>query len=184
MRIGYIRAPGCPQVDMLARYVVDAGHEAHVFTPASEPVDIPGVVEHRVAVASYPLFKHPPHDLAFAEQIAALEGGLDVLHVHGAVPLGATALLARAMSPTPMSVIITLAPGEAETPADDPDGRIIKQVMSAADGILIPPESEDAMYAPEGPGMRVLMGGAETAGFAHLQIYTVASGRIGCSGGD
>jgi N-acetyl-alpha-D-glucosaminyl L-malate synthase BshA len=57
----------------------------------------PSVRFSRVEVASYPLFEHAPYTLAVASQLVRLgrESGLDVIHVHYALPHAAAAMLAR-----------------------------------------------------------------------------------------
>src|SRR5260370_777763 len=54
---------------------------------------------HEVAVSNYPLFEHPPYDLALATRMAEVAEfySLDLLHVHYAIPHSVSALLARQM---------------------------------------------------------------------------------------
>ena len=80
------------------------GHEVHFITYAY-PFRLRGYVErvffHEVDTTTghYPLFDHYPYTLALAskQHEVALQEGLDVLHVHYAIPHATTAYLAREM---------------------------------------------------------------------------------------
>ncbi|PYV25713.1 MAG: N-acetyl-alpha-D-glucosaminyl L-malate synthase BshA [Acidobacteria bacterium] len=65
------------------------------MTEASERIHF-----HEVEVMNYPLFDHPPYALALASQMynVAANEGLDLLHVHYAIPHSVSAYLARAMT--------------------------------------------------------------------------------------
>ncbi|MFN3413437.1 MAG: glycosyltransferase, partial [Thermoanaerobaculum sp.] len=56
-----------------------------------------GVTFHEVTFPSYPLFQHPPYSLALASHMAdvASHYGLELLHVHYAIPHAVSALLAK-----------------------------------------------------------------------------------------
>jgi N-acetyl-alpha-D-glucosaminyl L-malate synthase BshA len=78
------------------------GHEVH-FLSYSQPFRLSGrdqgIFYHDVPVSSYPLFEFPPYDLALASRMAEVAefNGLDLLHVHYAIPHSVSALLARQM---------------------------------------------------------------------------------------
>ena len=78
------------------------GHEVH-FISYSQPFRLSGrddgIFYHEVPVSSYPLFEFPPYDLALASRMAEVAeySGLDLLHVHYAIPHSVSALLARQM---------------------------------------------------------------------------------------
>src|ERR1700753_4110506 len=78
------------------------GHEIHFIT-YSQPFRLTGreanIHFHEVAVTNYPLFEHPPYDLALASRMAEVAEyySLDLLHVHYAIPHSVSALLARQM---------------------------------------------------------------------------------------
>lgn len=80
------------------------GHEVHFITYAM-PFRLRGYTErvyfHEVDTSTgrYPLFEHFPYTLALAskQHEVALRVGLDVLHVHYAIPHATTAWLAREM---------------------------------------------------------------------------------------
>ncbi|MEZ2347954.1 N-acetyl-alpha-D-glucosaminyl L-malate synthase BshA [Terriglobus sp. RCC_193] len=78
------------------------GHQVHFIT-YQQPFRLTGREEgiffHEVAVTTYPLFQYPPYDLALASRMAEVAEfyGLDLLHVHYAIPHSVSALLARQM---------------------------------------------------------------------------------------
>src|SRR5260370_24808153 len=78
------------------------GHEIH-FIAYQQPIRLNTQHEriqfHEVTVSQYPLFEFPPYDLALATRMAEVAEiyGLDVLHVHDAIPHSASALLPRHM---------------------------------------------------------------------------------------
>lgn len=79
------------------------GHEVH-FISYANPIrldpDTPNVFYHEVEVMNYPLFLYPPYTLALASRMTevAERHGLDLLHVHYAVPHSISALLAQQMT--------------------------------------------------------------------------------------
>jgi len=78
------------------------GHEVH-FLSYAPPFRLFGLPErvffHEVEMADYPLFEHPPYTLALAVAIhqVARDRGLDLVHVHYAIPHAASAWLAGQM---------------------------------------------------------------------------------------
>jgi N-acetyl-alpha-D-glucosaminyl L-malate synthase BshA len=82
--------------------LANRGHDVHFITYAN-PIRLdPGVARihyHEVEVSNYPLFQYPPYCLALASRMAdvAQTYGLDLLHVHYAIPHSISALLARQM---------------------------------------------------------------------------------------
>ena len=78
------------------------GHEIH-FLSYAPPFRLSGLRErvffHEVEMADYPLFEHPPYTLALAVAIhqVARDRGLDLVHVHYAIPHAASAWLAGQM---------------------------------------------------------------------------------------
>jgi L-malate glycosyltransferase len=90
------------------------GHEVH-FIARESPFRLPGFVDnvflHAVESVYYPLFQEPPHSLSLASKMAevAESYGLDVLHVHYAIPHTVSAYLARQMlAPRPIGIVTTL----------------------------------------------------------------------------
>jgi len=92
------------------------GHEIH-FVSYARPARLTGyhanVSFHRVQIAPYPLFKYPPYDLALSSVLRDVSEsrGLDVLHVHYAMPHAVSALLARDMLGTKRPKIVTTLHG-------------------------------------------------------------------------
>jgi L-malate glycosyltransferase len=78
------------------------GHDVHFISYAS-PFRLRGFAErvtfHEVVTAEYPLFEHSPYALALAvkQHEVALREGLELMHVHYAIPHAATAWLAKQM---------------------------------------------------------------------------------------
>ncbi len=82
--------------------LANRGHDVH-FISYANPIRLdpgnPHIHYHEVEVSTYPLFQFPPYSLALASRMAevAESYGLDLLHVHYAVPHSISAMLARDM---------------------------------------------------------------------------------------
>lgn len=78
------------------------GHEVHFIT-YSQPFRLQGadlnVHFHEVEVLTYPVFEHSPYAIALAAKMTEVARGvgLDLLHVHYAIPHAVSAYLARAV---------------------------------------------------------------------------------------
>ncbi len=78
------------------------GHEVHFITYA-HPFRLPRFMErvyfHEVEVARYPLFEYAPYSLALAAMMheVTIREGLDLLHVHYAIPHATSAWIAKEM---------------------------------------------------------------------------------------
>ena len=82
--------------------LAERGHEVHFITyqqPFRLPSFLPRIYFHEVEVMRYPLFEYPPYDLALAVRMheVVLRHGLDLLHVHYAIPHATSAWIAREM---------------------------------------------------------------------------------------
>jgi N-acetyl-alpha-D-glucosaminyl L-malate synthase BshA len=82
--------------------LAERGHQVHFITyehPFRLPHFVPGVTFHEVSIGNYPLFEYPPYDLALAVRMhdVALSQGLDLLHVHYAIPHATSAWIAKEM---------------------------------------------------------------------------------------
>src|SRR2546421_8185851 len=80
------------------------GHDVHFIAyerPFRLPSDAPRLRFHPVAINDYELFRFPDYTLPLSVRMAEVsrDHGLDVLHVHYAVPHATAAILARAMLP-------------------------------------------------------------------------------------
>lgn len=94
---------------MLAR----KGHEIHFIT-SDIPVRLdqwyPNIYYHDVEVNQYPVFRHPPYDLTLASKMAETvkNEGLDLLHVHYALPHAICAYLAKKIVGDQTKIVTTL----------------------------------------------------------------------------
>jgi N-acetyl-alpha-D-glucosaminyl L-malate synthase BshA len=90
------------------------GHDVHFITyamPSRLNVFADRVTYHEVSVPSYPLFQYAPYDLALATRMTdvAMHVGLDLIHVHYALPHAISAHLAREMlAPRRLALVTTL----------------------------------------------------------------------------
>lgn len=80
------------------------GHEVHFISyerPFRLPPDAPRLHFHPVLINDYDLFKYPDYTLPLSVKMAEVsrDCGLDILHVHYAVPHATAAILARSMVP-------------------------------------------------------------------------------------
>ncbi len=82
--------------------LADRGHEVH-FISYAQPFRLDhfreGIFFHEVEMDQYPLFEHPPYSLALAVAIhdTAKNQGLDLIHVHYAIPHATSAWVAEEM---------------------------------------------------------------------------------------
>jgi L-malate glycosyltransferase len=97
----------------LGKLLAERGHEVHFITH-SMPFRLgryyKNVYYHEVEVNDYYVFKYPPYDLSLASkqaQVAAMQG-LDLLHVHYAVPHAVCAYLAKQMLGNRLKIVTTL----------------------------------------------------------------------------
>lgn len=104
MRIGIVCYPTFGGSGVLATELglalAKAGHQVHFITyrqPARLVSFEENVYYHEVPAADYPLFEYAPYDTAMASTLVdvALSAGLDLLHVHYAIPHAAIAIMAR-----------------------------------------------------------------------------------------
>jgi len=84
----------------LGKALADKGHEVHFIT-YNQPVRLglfhKNVFYHEVAISEYPLFEYPPYELVLASKMVdvAKYEGLDLVHVHYAIPHASAAIMAR-----------------------------------------------------------------------------------------
>ena len=97
----------------LGKMLAERGHEIHFIT-SSVPFRLnkiyPTVFFHEVEVSNYSVFQYSPYDIALASKMADVikDEGLDVLHVHYAIPHAVCAVLARDMSGQDVGIVTTL----------------------------------------------------------------------------
>ena len=86
----------------LGKQLASRGHEVHVISyrlPFRLGDFQQNICFHEVDVSSYPLFEFPPHDLALAVKMAEAvrEHGIELFHVHYAIPHAIAGILAQQM---------------------------------------------------------------------------------------
>src|SRR5581483_10999556 len=106
LKIGITCYPSVGGSGILASSLGEAlagrGHEVHFISyerPFRMPVGAPRLFFHPVAINDYGLFKYPDYTLPLSVKMAEVsrDHGLDILHVHYAVPHATAAILARSM---------------------------------------------------------------------------------------
>ena len=119
------------------------GHEIH-FISYERPFRLSqtarGIFFHPVAVNDYDLFKYPDYTLPLSVKMAEVsrEYGLDVLHVHYAVPHATAAILARMMLPAAIQpkVVTTLHGTDTTLLGADPAyGPAIHHALEHSDAV-------------------------------------------------
>jgi N-acetyl-alpha-D-glucosaminyl L-malate synthase BshA len=119
------------------------GHEAHFISyerPFRLPTDAPGIFFHPVVINSYGLFKYPDYTLPLSVKMAEVsrDHGLDVLHVHYAVPHATAAILAQSMLPRGKAprVVTTLHGTDTTLLGRDPGyGPAIRFALEKSDAV-------------------------------------------------
>ncbi|MCM3315991.1 N-acetyl-alpha-D-glucosaminyl L-malate synthase BshA [Rummeliibacillus stabekisii] len=97
----------------LGKMLAERGHEIHFIT-SSMPFRLnkmySNIFYHEVQVSNYPVFQYPPYEIALASKMADViqSEGLDVLHVHYAIPHAVCAALARDMAGEDVGIVTTL----------------------------------------------------------------------------
>ena len=126
----------------LGEELAQRGHEIHFISyepPFRMPVG-PKVFFHKVQVNSYDLFKYPDYTLPLSVKMAEVsrDHGLDVLHVHYAVPHATAAFLARSMlhREHQLKIITTLHGTDTTLLGRDPGyGPAIRHALEQSDAI-------------------------------------------------
>src|SRR5689334_16781705 len=119
------------------------GHDVHFIAyerPFRLPSDAPRLHFHPVAINGYALFRFPDYTLPLSVRMAEVtrDHGLDVLHVHYAVPHATAAILARAMLPAAQQprVVTTLHGTDTTMLGRDADYRpAIHHALSSSDAV-------------------------------------------------
>jgi N-acetyl-alpha-D-glucosaminyl L-malate synthase BshA len=117
------------------------GHEVH-FVADQIPyrlVTHGSILFHEVRTTNYPVFRSPPYSLALAAKLAEVASfyGLDLFHVHYAIPHAASAFLAREMvSERRVRVVTTLHGTDITLVGADPSFfRLTKFSIERSDGV-------------------------------------------------
>ncbi len=127
------------------------GHEVHFFSSA-KPVRLdlaqPRIHFHEVVVNEYSLFRYPDYTLPLAVKMAevARQEGLDIFHVHYAVPHATAAYLAvqmlRRSSAQAPKIVTTLHGTDTTLLGQDPSYReAIEHALSESDAVTTVSES-------------------------------------------
>jgi L-malate glycosyltransferase len=119
------------------------GHEVHFISyerPFRLPANAPRLHFHSVIINDYELFKYPDYTLPLSVKMAevARDRGLDVLHVHYAVPHATAAILARSMLPNGKRprVVTTLHGTDTTLLGRDPGyGPAIRHALMESDAV-------------------------------------------------
>ncbi len=119
------------------------GHAVHFISyerPFRLSAATPGIHFHPVVINDYELFRYPDYTLPLSVRMAevAREHGLDILHVHYAVPHATAAILARAMAGPgrPPRVVTTLHGTDTTLLGRDPGyGPAIRHALQQSDAV-------------------------------------------------
>jgi N-acetyl-alpha-D-glucosaminyl L-malate synthase BshA len=119
------------------------GHEIHFISyepPFRMPAGAPRIFFHPVQVSGYDLFKYPDYTLPLSVKMAEVsrDVGLDVLHVHYAVPHATAAILAQSMLPEGKRprVVTTLHGTDTTLLGRDPGyGPAIRHALERSDAV-------------------------------------------------
>jgi L-malate glycosyltransferase len=121
------------------------GHEVHFFSyerPFRLREDTPRLHFHPVVINDYQLFKYPDYTLPLSVRMAEVsrDYGLDVLHVHYAVPHATAAILARSMLPAGKQprVVTTLHGTDTTLLGSDPGyAPAIHHALTCSDAVTV-----------------------------------------------
>jgi N-acetyl-alpha-D-glucosaminyl L-malate synthase BshA len=127
----------------LGEELAGRGHEIHFISyepPFRLPAGAPRVFFHPVQVSGYDLFKYPDYTLPLSVKMAEVtrDAGLDVLHVHYAVPHATAAILAQSMLPEEKRprVVTTLHGTDTTLLGRDPGyGPAIRHALERSDAV-------------------------------------------------
>ncbi|PJA27870.1 MAG: N-acetyl-alpha-D-glucosaminyl L-malate synthase BshA [candidate division Zixibacteria bacterium CG_4_9_14_3_um_filter_46_8] len=126
----------------LGLHLAKRGFEIHFISyniPFRLQEYIPNLFYHQVEVMNYPLFKYPPYTLTLAAKMAevARGWGLDIFHVHYAIPHAACAYLAKGIIGEGAPKVITTLHGTDITLVgiDESFKSITEFSINSSDGI-------------------------------------------------
>ena len=128
----------------LGKALARRGHTVH-FIAYALPLRLEHVAEglffHEVRVNTYPLFEYPPYALALASKMidVATHEGLDLLHVHYAIPHATSAVLAQQIlraKGVRVPVVTTLHGTDITLVGKDPSFKpVVEHAIDASDGV-------------------------------------------------
>jgi N-acetyl-alpha-D-glucosaminyl L-malate synthase BshA len=147
LRIGLVCYPSVGGSGILASSLGEElarrGHAVHFIgyeRPFRLPAEAPRIFFHPVVINDYELFKYPDYTLPLSVKMAEVsrDHGLDVLHVHYAVPHATAAILARSMLPAGWRprVVTTLHGTDTTLLGRDPGyGPAIRHALESSDAV-------------------------------------------------
>ncbi|MGH7790625.1 MAG: N-acetyl-alpha-D-glucosaminyl L-malate synthase BshA, partial [Candidatus Binatia bacterium] len=162
----------------LAAGMAARGHRVHIIASAPPMRGLPisdHLQVHTVRVPDYPLFDHPPYEMALAATIVAVAEAqrLDLVHAHYAVPHAASLHLARqVLGRAAPRAIATLHGTDVTRVGLDPSQRAVTRfAVAAADHITVPSEflrreAHRRLGLPEAPAIEVIPNFVDTEHFA------------------
>jgi len=161
----------------LASGLAARGHRVHLIAavpPSRRLIESERLRVHVVEVPDYPVFEHPPYELALANAIVDVSAGaaLDVLHVHYAVPHAAAAHMARqVLGAAAPGCVITLHGSDVTRVGSAPSYRgVTRFAVAAADHITVPSEflrrEAEQRLALDGASIEVIPNFVDTDRFA------------------
>jgi len=128
----------------LGKALAMRGHEVH-FIAYAPPSRLTHFAErlffHEVRISTYPLFEYPPYALALTSTMVDVvkHAGLDLLHVHYAIPHATSAVLARqilACEGIKVPVVTTLHGTDITLVGQDPSfAPVVTHAINASDGV-------------------------------------------------
>ncbi len=128
----------------LGKALADRGHQIH-FIAYSMPFRLGHVAEniffHEVNVNAYPVFEHRPYTLALTSKMVDVVRyeGLDLLHVHYAIPHATSAMLARqilARDKIRVPIVTTLHGTDITIVGQDPSfAPVVAYSIDESDGV-------------------------------------------------
>ncbi len=128
----------------LAKGLALRDHKVHILSyakPARLDTFQTNISYHEVNLQSYPLFEYPPYDLALANQMAGLIDyeGIDILHVHYAIPHATSAYLAKQIlgeKAAHVPIITTLHGTDITVVGSDPSYKsVVDFSVNQSDGV-------------------------------------------------
>ncbi|MFB6274508.1 MAG: N-acetyl-alpha-D-glucosaminyl L-malate synthase BshA [Salinibacter sp.] len=128
----------------LGKALAERDHEIH-FIASDLPFRLSHVAGniffHEVNVQSYPLFEYPPYTLSLTSKMVDIvkHAGLDLLHVHYAIPHASSAVMARqilASEGQPLPVVTTLHGTDITLIGQDPSFEpVVTWSINESDGV-------------------------------------------------
>lgn len=128
----------------LALALAQRGHEVHVVAAARPPrlpsSPVSRLTFHEVRTPEHPLLPQGEYTLALASKLAEVGRHVDLLHVHYAIPLATSALLARQLLGEAAPKLVTTVHGtDALTLGlEDAFRPLVRQALEASDVVTAP----------------------------------------------